>query len=194
MFVEYIYIYIYIYIWTVQPRNGTLKNFETETFHSNWKNETPVKMELTTLLSTVALVRCKQQNFGSECWFAADNTLSMNISLLHTTQFQQWTLVHCRQQQTLVRFTQHNFSSECWFPTNNTISVANTSLLQITQFWHQTLVRCIQHNFEHEHMHFSFSITFVHRTQQIHTISSMNTCISSHKMFCSAPHYGRSSF
>ena len=43
-------------------------------------------------------------------------------------------------------------------------------------------------------MHFSSSITFVHRTQQNHTISSMNTCISSHNMFCSALHYGLSSF
>jgi hypothetical protein len=27
-----------------------LKHFETETFHSNWKNETPTEMELTTFI------------------------------------------------------------------------------------------------------------------------------------------------
>ena len=44
MFVEY------IYIWTGQPRNDMPKHSETETFHSNWKNETPTETELTTLL------------------------------------------------------------------------------------------------------------------------------------------------
>ena len=38
----------WIYIWTVQPRNGTPKHSETETFHSNWKNKTPTGTELTT--------------------------------------------------------------------------------------------------------------------------------------------------
>jgi hypothetical protein len=51
MFVEY----IYIYIWTVQPRNGTPKHSETETFHSNWKNKTPTETELTTLLESSLL-------------------------------------------------------------------------------------------------------------------------------------------
>jgi hypothetical protein len=58
MFVEYIY--IYIYIWTVQPRNGTPKHSETETFRSNWKNETPTETELTTLeqMDHVACAAC----------------------------------------------------------------------------------------------------------------------------------------
>jgi hypothetical protein len=48
-YICWIYIYIYIYIWTVQSRNGLTKHFETEIFHSNWKNETPTETELTTV-------------------------------------------------------------------------------------------------------------------------------------------------
>ena len=46
------YICWIIYIWTVQPRNGTPKHSETETFRSHWKNETPTETELTTLLDS----------------------------------------------------------------------------------------------------------------------------------------------
>jgi hypothetical protein len=49
MFVEFIY--VCVCVWTVQPQNGTQKHFETETFHSNWKNKIATEMELTTLIS-----------------------------------------------------------------------------------------------------------------------------------------------
>ena len=51
MFVEF-YIYVCVCVWTVQFQNGTPKRSETETFHSNWKNKTLTKTELTILIST----------------------------------------------------------------------------------------------------------------------------------------------
>jgi hypothetical protein len=47
MFFEYIY--IYIYIWTVQSQNDTPEHSEIKTFHSNWKNKTPIETKLPTL-------------------------------------------------------------------------------------------------------------------------------------------------
>jgi len=70
-------------------------------------------------------IHCRQHNFGSECWFAVNNTISVtNTDSLQTTQ---------------------NFSSECWFNANNTISAANADSLQTTHFQEQTPVHCGQH-------------------------------------------------
>jgi hypothetical protein len=60
------------------------------------------------------------QNFSSECWFAANNTISAaNADSLQTSHF---------QQRTPVRYKQHTFGSKRVFATDNTNSAANTCI------------------------------------------------------------------
>jgi hypothetical protein len=89
------------------------------------------------------LICCRQHNFDSERWFAAnnsvlagnhkfaaDNTLSVvDSDSLQTTPFRQritnsLQTTHFRPR-TLIRCRQHNISSKCLFTAGNTISAAN---------------------------------------------------------------------
>jgi hypothetical protein len=84
------------------------------------------------------LIRCRQFNFDSEHWFAADNSVSVvnhkfnadntlsaaNADSLQTTRFRQRMLSHCRQR---------NFGREHWFAADHMIR-------------QRKLIRCRQHH------------------------------------------------
>jgi len=113
-------------------------------------------------INSKSQIHCKQHPFGSERWFALDNTILAAITdslqmiqfrqwitnslqmiqfqqritdSLQTTPFHQWTLICCRQ---------YNFGNECQFAVANKLLVANVNSLQTTQFQQQMLTRCRQ--------------------------------------------------
>jgi hypothetical protein len=57
--------WIYIYMNSTTPKRYS----ETETFHSNWKNETPIETELTTLAATAIKTSFNLQNPEMQEWW-----------------------------------------------------------------------------------------------------------------------------